>query len=74
MYDNSYHNTLTPSPSYFLIQGETSKEGEVLADEGDLLLGIDESDKHMLFVYKWNEGEEGTLIAKTPVSVISLAN
>ncbi len=39
----------------------------MLADEGDLLSAIDESDKHTLFVWKWNEGEEGTLIAKTPV-------
>ena len=32
---------------------------------------IDESDKHFMYVYKWEEGKEGMLVAKSPVCTSS---
>ena len=31
---------------------------------------IDESENHFMYIYKWNEGRDGSLIAKSPVSIV----
>ncbi len=35
---------------------------------------LDESEKHFMYVYKWNEGNDGLLVAKSPVSAYNLSN